>query len=81
MDDHETSPEGTLIRLFQFMASPDMGYDIREHEHGSGRWGYSHTHAHGSVMHSHSMQAICTRPECDGMPTHNIHPKPHEWSN
>lgn len=45
-------------------------FDVVEHLHGC----RAHTHAWGSVPHTHMARAICHRPECEGCPTHNIHP-------
>ena len=41
----------------------------------------THTHAWANEPHTHAMRAVCRRPECEGCPTHNIHPAPDEWSN
>lgn len=49
-----------------------MDNDIVEHEHGP----TTHTHAWGSTPHGHFMRAVCSERECEGYPTHNIHPKP-----
>lgn len=40
------------------------------HSHGGK---YNHVHAFGEVSHNHMLRAICQRPECQGLPTHNIH--------
>ncbi len=56
--------------------------DRSEHVHHPGRMTeIVHTHAWASEPHTHAMRAVCRRPECEGCPTHNIHPAPDEWSN
>jgi hypothetical protein len=40
-----------------------------EHDHGRN----SHIHAWGDTPHNHLLRAICNRPECIGVETHNIH--------
>lgn len=55
--------------------------DRTEHVHHPGRMTeIVHTHAWASEPHTHSLRAICRRPECEGCTTHNIHPAPEEWS-
>lgn len=41
-----------------------------------GRHTTEHEHAYGYIQHSHAMRAVCSIPECEGYPTHNIHPGP-----
>lgn len=56
--------------------------DRSEHVHHPGRMTeIVHTHAWATEAHTHAMRALCRRPECEGCPTHNIHPAPDEWSN
>lgn len=40
--------------------------------HAHGKW--KHAHAHGHILHAHLLRAICHRIECEGYPTHDIHP-------
>lgn len=44
---------------------------MTEHKHGKS----SHDHAHSVIPHTHILRAVCTLPECEDFPTHNIHPE------
>lgn len=57
-------------------------FDMQEHEHPRKRGRtvemVPHYHAWGSTPHVHLFRAVCTRDECAGVDTHNIHPSPED---
>lgn len=52
-------------------------FDVGSHDHVVGLTRrYIHTHAWASTLHNHLARAVCSRPECKGFETHNIHSGP-----
>lgn len=46
--------------------------DVWPHTHGEAE----HAHAWATTEHSHLARAVCSRPECRGDATHNVHRAP-----